>query len=180
VHGAEVHVIEGPDDAAAIAGRDGDALVTRAAGVVLAVQTADCGPIVLDSREGVIAVAHAGWRGLEAGVIERTVDAMRELGATTIAGVLGPSIGPECYEFGADDLAEVAARLGPEARARTAAGSPALDVRAAARRAAADRGITLQVSDVCTACDAEDRYFSHRARQDIGRMATIVWREAAP
>jgi YfiH family protein len=176
VHGADVLLVDDAAAAPRVAGREGDALVTRAPGVVLAVQTADCGPVVLASPEGVIGVAHAGWRGLVAGVVERTVDTMRSLGATTIVAELGPCIGPECYEFGADDLRTVVRRFGPEVEAATAQGRPALDVRAAARQAAAARDVPLAVVGACVACE-RDGYYSHRARQEQGRMATIVWHE---
>ena len=91
-------------------------------GCALAVLTADCAPVALASPEGVFGVAHAGWRGLVAGVLERTVDAMRALGATEIGAVLGPCIRAECYEFGPADLDRVAARLGDGVRATTAVG----------------------------------------------------------
>lgn len=178
VHGATVVIVDEADDAApAATGAEADALVTSRADVALAVHTADCGPVVFDSDEGVIGVAHAGWRGLEAGVIDATVDAMRGLGATRIDGWLGPCIGPECYEFGAIDLDRLATRFGDDVRARTAAGAPALDLRSAVRLAAARAGVSVAGEPVCTACDPEGRYFSHRARAETARMATVVWRE---
>ena len=80
-------------------------------------------------------MAHAGWRGLMAGVIPRTVDRMRALGAGEITAALGPCIHAECYEFSPDDLDTVAARLGDGVRSLTRGGAPALDVPAAVRAA---------------------------------------------
>lgn len=176
VHGARVLVVEGPDDVDAVAGVDGDALVTARAGVALAVHTADCAPVALVSAQGVVAVAHAGWRGLVAGVIEATVAACRALGATDLEAVLGPCVGPECYRFGADDLAVVTDRYGPTVVSQTAVGAPALDVPATVDAALAAAGVgPAERLGGCTACDPT-RWWSHRARADASRQATVVWR----
>ncbi|MGH9123356.1 MAG: polyphenol oxidase family protein [Acidimicrobiales bacterium] len=171
IHGADVVVVTAPGGEA---GRSADAAVTAVPGVALAVVTADCAPLALASPEGVIGVAHAGWRGLTAGVIEQTVGAMRALGARTFQAVLGPCIHAECYAFGRRDLDAVAARLGDEVRSVTSHGQPALDIPAAVRRALARSGAELTVDvGVCTACSSE--YWSWRARQDVERQATVVW-----
>jgi len=187
MHGRTVHVV-GADDLDAVRGRDGDALVTARSGVVLAVQTADCVPVTFASREGVIGVAHAGWRGLEAGVLEATTDAMRSLGATQVKAQIGPHIHASCYEFGVDELARLVRRFGPEVATRTPGGRPAFDATAAAHVALADAAVDVpaRMDEAlhprrgamvgCTACGA-DRWFSHRARAEPGRMATVVWRD---
>ena len=178
VHGAVVHVVEGPAAATAVAGREGDALVTAAPGVVLAVQSADCAPLVFRSPEGVVAVAHAGWRGLLGGVIEATVATMRELGATDVEGTLGPCIGSECYEFGTDALQPLVEAYGDRVRVTGPDGGVALDLAAGVVQAAGAVGVTLGgLPPACTACDPDDRWFSYRARHDQGRMATVVWCE---
>jgi len=184
VHGAEVVVVTN-DDATRVQGTDADALVTADTGLVLAVQTADCLAVTLDSPEGVIGVAHAGWRGLEAGVVEATVAAMAGLGASRVAMQVGPFIGPECYEFGAGDLDRLAASFGDRVRATTAEGRPALALgellAVAWARSTAGRPGSWQRPDApplgCTACGA-DRWFSYRARREPERMATAIWREA--
>ena len=175
VHGAGVVVVEG---AVAVEGAEGDALVTTCADMALAVLTADCAPVALASPEGVVAAVHAGWAGLAAGVVDRAVDAMRRLGATTVDAALGPCIHAECYEFGPAELDRVAHALGDGVRGVTAAGTPALDLPAAVA-AAVDRagGALVADEDVCTAC-AADRCFSHRARADAERQAMLVWRAA--
>jgi YfiH family protein len=170
VHGAEVHVVRAPG---AVQGDEGDALVTMVPGVALAVFTADCAPVAMTSPEGVAGLVHAGWRGLDAGVIGAAASAMRDLGATRIEAALGPCIRAECYEFGAADLERLAARWGPGVRGRTTAGQPALDLPAAVRAALQQCGAEL-VADAgaCTACSEE--WFSHRARGDVGRQATVL------
>src|SRR5262249_40719733 len=137
----------------------------------------DCAPVILTS-ERVVAVAHAGWRGLMAGVIEHTVGVMRELDPTSdIAAVVGPHIGPECYEFGADDLDAVAARYGNTVRGVTRDGSPALDMGAAVKAALESVGVPIDVTATdefpCTAC-SDDLYYSWRARKESERFATTV------
>jgi polyphenol oxidase len=176
VHGPAVQVVRAAT-AEGIAGSEADALVTDEADLVLAIQTADCLPVMLWSAEGVIGAAHAGWRGLDAGVVEATAAAMRDLGATVIEARIGPCISEECYEFGAADLDEVAAGLGDEVRGRTATGSPALDLHRAFGVVARRAGIAAWGSDAsCTACHPE-RWFSHRARAEAERMATVIWRD---
>lgn len=172
VHGARVVVADAPGRHQ---GTEADALVTATPMVPIAVQAADCGAVVLTSAAGVVGVAHAGWRGLVAGVVQATVAAMRDLGAGPVDAHVGPMIHPECYEFGADDLAIVAEALGPAVVGRTAAGSPALDVPVAVEAALADAGATLVTASAgCTACGAS-RWYSHRARRETGRMAAVAW-----
>jgi YfiH family protein len=174
VHGAEVVRVEHPGHAA---GSTADALVSAEPGCALAVLTADCAPVALASAEGVIGVAHAGWRGLASGVLDATVAAMRALGATDIEAVLGPCIHPECYAFGAEELDRVATLLGDSVRAVTAAGGPALDIPAAVRSALTGAGVDpAAIADVgtCTACSAQ--HFSWRARREQQRQAAVIWR----
>jgi YfiH family protein len=185
VHGSRVVVVDAPG---AHAGEDADAAVTRVDDAPLVVMTADCAPVALVAGDGeatVVAVAHAGWRGLVAGVIRRTVDAMRlELGddAAPVAAVVGPCIHAECYEFGGDDLDAVAHALGDDGvRARTRDGRPALDVPAAVTAVLRDAGVhdtRIELVDVCTSCNAET-HWSHRARGDVERQGVLVWRSAS-
>lgn len=171
VHGPRAIIVRTPGDGA---GEEADAAVTQSNGAALAVLTADCAPIALASAEGVIGVAHAGWRGLVGGVVQAAVEAMRDLGATDIDAALGPCIHPECYAFSSGDLDEVASLMGDGVRAVTSGGEPALDVPAAVRIALGRAGAQLvHDEDVCTACST--RHYSHRARGDVERQATVVW-----
>jgi YfiH family protein len=175
VHGRDVVVVAESEDPAARTGIEADAIVTARADIALAVHGADCAIVGLWSPEGVIGAAHAGWRGLEAGVISAAADRMRDLGATSLSAVAGPCIGPECYEFGADGLAHLEQRLGPEARGVTSWGTPALDVPAALASSLASAGVRqLAPPTACTAC-AAGTHWSYRARGEHGRQALVVW-----
>ncbi|WP_128254532.1 peptidoglycan editing factor PgeF [Falsirhodobacter deserti] len=82
-----------------------DGMVTATPGVTLGILTADCQPVLLaDAKAGVIGAAHAGWKGALAGVLENTVQAMRDLGATDITAVIGPAISQRAYEVGPEML----------------------------------------------------------------------------
>ncbi|MDP1819541.1 MAG: polyphenol oxidase family protein [Acidimicrobiales bacterium] len=172
VHGDRVVVVSRPGEHAGV---EADAAVTATPGCTLAVRTADCAPVVLRGAHAV-AVAHLGWRGVLAGLVARTADAMRELGAAPVAADLGPCIRSGCYEFDGPELDDLAARFGDGVRATTDGGRPALDLAAAVRVALAEQGVTdVRDGGVCTACD--ERWFSHRVRQDTGRLATLAWIE---
>jgi YfiH family protein len=173
VHGPDV-VVATRDTLAEVCGTPADALVTSESDLVLAIQTADCAPVRFDSPQGVIGVAHAGWGGLERGVLERTVEAMLALGATDISARLGPCIHVECYEFGAADLDRLATRFGDEVRGRTSRGTDGFDLPRAVRAVGATLGVTLVDESTCTACGAAT-YYSHRARAEPQRMATVSW-----
>jgi YfiH family protein len=174
VHGATCHKVTAAGDHA---GDSGDGLVTAQLDCVLAVQVADCAPVAFLGAAAV-GVAHAGWTGLEAGVLESTVEAVRDLDSGTITAVVGPHIGTGCYEFGSTDLDRLSDRFGAQVRGVTRAGTPALDLGAVVRseldRLAIDEIVEL---GACTSCEPE-RFFSHRARRDIGRHAMVAWMEA--
>lgn len=188
VHGAEVVVVGDPPDGSGLARwapgpagapPSGDALVSAGADDILAVLSADCATLALASPEGVHAAVHVGWRGLLAGVVASAVSAARALGAGRLLAAVGPAIGPCCYEFGAADLDAVSARFGDEVRGVTAAGRPALDLRAGVRVAAAEAGVAeVAVVGGCTAC-TEDT-FSFRRAGDEARQALLVWRAPGP
>jgi len=172
VHGARVVVVDGPGGAD---GEAADAAVSHVGGAALAVLTADCAPVALSSPEGVFGVAHAGWRGLRAGVIEATVQAMRRLGATRVEAVLGPCIHPCCYAFGAGELVQLESRLGASVKAVDREGRPALDVPAAVRSALHLAGASLVgQSGVCTSCLGG--YWSWRRSATSHRQAMVAWR----
>ena len=161
---------------------EADAAVTRAPGTVLAILTADCLPVLLCDRSGsVVAVAHAGWRGLAAGVIENAVCAMA-VPASGIMAWLGPAIGPAAYEVGAD-VADAFTGNDPGAAAAFAPRAHGMflaDLYALARRRLAQLGVA-QVSggEACTYGDAA-RFYSHRRDGRTGRMASLIWIDVKP
>lgn len=171
VHGSGVVVVEHPG---ACRGEEGDAAVTTCAGAALVVLTADCAPVGLASPEGVIGIAHAGWRGLIAGVVEAAVATMRSLGASDVSAALGPCIAPHAYRFSAPELALVVERFGRGVVAVGPDGHPALDLPATVRAALDRAGATL-VGDaqICTHCSPD--HWSWRANGDKARQASVVW-----
>lgn len=174
VHGTHVGVVERPGH---LDGDVADALVTDCIDTVLGIWVGDCAPVALVSASGRIGGAHAGWRGLEAGVLSATVAALRGRPDEHVDALLGPCIHPCCYEFGPDDLSRMVARFGPGVASTTTAGAPALDVPAAVRAALAEVGVGVVDHGACTAC-TPDRWFSHRARGERGRHVMAVWRSS--
>jgi YfiH family protein len=168
VHGAAVT----PVATAPATPPEADAAVTRVSGLPLVVQVADCAPIALVAPDAV-AVVHAGWAGIERGVIGAAVRALREAGGDPVTAVVGPCIHPERYEFGADLLARLVDAFGDEVAGRTADGRPALDVPAATRVELARAGVTAVTDvDVCTAASPD--HFSARRDGTTGRQAVVV------
>lgn len=143
----------------------------------IAIWAADCAAIVLVSDDLIVG-CHAGWRGLAAGVVDVAVTAaVTRSGDVPTAAVLGPCIHPCCYEFGAADLAAVAAGIGLDPATVTGAtttGALALDVPAAVAGALRAHDIELRAVGPCTGCD--DRWYSHR-RGDQERHAVVAWSE---
>jgi len=152
---------------------EADALVAFAPGRVCAVLTADCLPVVFCDRAGSrVAVAHAGWRGLAGGVLQKTVEAMKCDPGELIAW-LGPAIGPSAYEVGAD----VASAFRDEfEEAFTPHGDRwLLDLYTVARLKLAKAGLaTVCGGGLCT-CSEPERFYSYRRDGVTGRMATLVW-----
>jgi len=167
-HGTRVHVAAGPTTEPP----EADAAVTATRGLPIAVLTADCAPVAL-ACDNAVGIVHAGHRGLEQGVIEAAVAALREIGSGPVRAYLGPCIRPARYEFGAVDLARLVARFGPGVESRSREGRPAFDVPAAVRVALAGCGVEeLDDCGVCTATSA--LHFSYRRDGVTGRQATIV------
>jgi YfiH family protein len=167
---------QGPPEGKPVVG-EADGLVTAEPGVVLAVLTADCAPVLLaDPAAGVVGAVHAGWRGLAAGVVEAGVAAMAELGADPAActGLVGPAVGGCCYEVGPDVRAAVGDHY-PAALATTRGGRPALDPAAGAAQALQRAGVgQVRVAGECTV-DLEERFFSHRRDHGrTGRQAGLI------
>ncbi len=169
VHGATVVRVTEPGEHAGV---DADAAVTAISAAALAVQVADCAPVALVGSDGVVGIAHVGWRGLVAGTLRATVDAM---GSRELRGVVGPCIHAECYEFGTADLEVAAAAAGERVRSRTSSGAAALDLVAGVEDQLRACAVEL-VPSPWTACTAHTAgYWSHRARGDRERQAMVVW-----
>ena len=168
VHGARV-----VDADARPALPEADAAVARRAGTVCAVRMADCLPVLLcDSDATVVAAAHAGWRGLSAGVIEAALAALR-VPTSKVLAWLGPAIGPEAYEVGEDVRRAFA---GYEAAFEpTRPGHWRLDLYAVARERLQRAGVReIHGGGYCTYRESE-RFFSYRRERAAERMAALIW-----
>ena len=173
VHGSAVAVVRAPVPRA-VAGVD--ALVTATPGLALVVLSADClGVLLVDPAAGVAAAAHAGRRGLVSGVLQATLAAMRELGATAAGttAVLGPAACGRCYELPAGLADEVEAAV-PGARSTTRQGTAAVDLAAGAAGVLRSQGVReVRAVGGCT-IEQPRMLFSYRRSGRTGRHAAFV------
>jgi YfiH family protein len=160
VHGADVVEVFGPGPAG-----EADGVFTQLADLPLAVRTADCVPVVIHA-DAAVAVVHAGWRGMAAGVVAAAVEAMERSGHRPVRGAVGPAIGPCCYEVGD----EVVAALGGRA-AVTRSGSTSVDLWAEAESQLGN--VEVWRADLCTFC--ESHFHSYRTNATTLRQTTVGW-----
>ena len=163
-----------------------DAAFSRTPGLVCAIQTADCLPVLFADVAGrVVGAAHAGWRGLAAGVLEDTVEAMRTAGAGEMTAWLGPAIGPAQFEVGQEVVdafvarsADAAAAFTPRAAvsaAQTGETKYLADIYALARQALGRAGVTrVSGGGRCTVTERET-FYSYRRDRVTGRQASLIW-----
>ncbi len=175
-HGVDCVVAE-----TALAGCSADASVSFSAGHVCAVLTADCLPVLFCSRDGkAVGAAHAGWRGLLAGVLENTVRQMHVPSADVLAW-LGPAIGPQTFEVGSEVRAAFVAHDPAAASAFAPKGKDGdkwlADIYQLARQRLQAAGITqIYGGEFCTVSDPQ-RFYSYRRDGTTGRMASLIWRD---
>ncbi|MGD9961273.1 polyphenol oxidase family protein [Nocardioides sp.] len=170
VHGCEVAVVH---DAERVP-TEADALVTDHDGIALLVRVADCVPILLaDPAHGMIAAVHAGRTGMALGVVPRTLERLRGLGAVELTAWVGPHICGGCYEV-PDALRSEVAALVPEAWAQTRWGTPALDIGAGVSAQLRAAGCEVIPVGRCTLEDPELHSY-RRDAADSGRFGGLIW-----
>lgn len=159
---------------------DADAVISGSPGVAVGVVTADCVPILVASARGdAVAAIHAGWRGLARGIVEAGIDAVRHAAAgAPLRAVVGPHIGPCCYEIDGPVIEALRAPFGAALDAALVpgrAGHALLDLGALARAALLRAGLApggvAALPASCTRCDAE-RFHSYR--RDGARAGRLV------
>jgi YfiH family protein len=182
VHGKNVLVVDDATAPDALSVR-ADILVTREPGFLLMLRVADCVPILIsDELAGVVGVAHAGWRGTAIGVAGQAVEAVTALGGdpSALKAVIGPSIGPCCFEVGDEVVAAFPDVNG--ARLDGPRGRPHLDLWELNRRQLIVAGVPaeqIELSGECTRCNPTT-YFSHRALgYPAGRFGAAIGLRAA-
>lgn len=191
VHGAQIEHAHAVIERLAHGERTrADASVTDRAGVVCVVMTADCLPVLFCDDDGrAVGAAHAGWRGLAGGIVEKTGERVATLAgvpASKLNAFLGPAIGPDAFEVGEDVLdafiaaAPAARRDATKAAFRHVGGAPAkyfADIYALARLRLADLGVDAARIHGGTHCTVTERarFYSYRRDRVTGRMAAMIW-----
>ncbi|QFH51053.1 purine nucleoside phosphorylase YfiH [Leclercia adecarboxylata] len=172
VHGTAVLRLTGEP----YASKRADASYSNTPGTVCAVMTADCLPVLFCNRAGTeVAAAHAGWRGLCAGVLEETVACFAD-SADNILAWLGPAIGPQAFEVGSD-VREAFMAHDPQAESafRPVGEKYMADIYQLARQRLTHLGISqIYGGDRCTFTEKGD-FFSYRRDKTTGRMASFIW-----
>ena len=177
VHGIEVADLDMASGQVSAPPPTADAAIARRAGNVCVMQVADCMPVLFAARDGrAVAAAHAGWRGLAAGVLEATVARLAVAPRGLIAW-LGPAIGPAHFEVGGEVRAAFLAHDPAAAGAFSAnsRGRWQCDLSALARRRLSAAGVSAVFGGRwCTYADPA-RFFSYRRDGQCGRMAALIW-----
>ncbi|MFC0341249.1 peptidoglycan editing factor PgeF [Paracoccus niistensis] len=180
-HSDKVVTLTGSEDLDAVARTEADAIVTTVPGLAIAVLTADCQPILFaDPDAGVIAAAHAGWRGALDGILQATVGAMRDAGARDIRAVIGPCISQRAYEVSEDFMDRFL--IEDEGYARFFSGGPngrpMFDLPGFGLATLRELGVDAEWIGHCTYSDAA-RFFSyrratHEGAADYGRLISAI------
>lgn len=188
IHSADVRVVLDKEDARSDEERC-DALVTRAPGILLAVKSADCVPVLLgDARTGACAAVHAGWRGTVARILERAIERMStEYGtrASDIRAAIGPAAGGCCYEVGTEVIEAFRANFSDaeELFQPTREGHARIDLQRANRNQLVQSGVApsrIHTAPFCTMCRT-DLFFSYRREKTVagrvGRLMSVIGRQ---
>lgn len=185
VHGNKVHKIFQPENLLRVPTPYADAAVTNVPKTVLAILTADCLPVMFsDPKNGVIGVAHAGWKGLSSGILEATVEAMAsKTNPTSIRSWLGPAISQAAFEVGSEVLAAFCDKDPESLTAFTSIPEKKNKWKANLYELARIRLIRLGITSIaggglCTFSDPE-KFYSFRRDGVTGRMASLIWMDEA-
>ncbi|MES2048382.1 MAG: peptidoglycan editing factor PgeF [Pseudomonadota bacterium] len=174
---SQVHGMRVVDASGIVGNPAADGSFATKKGVVCAVLTADCLPVLFSNASGtVVAAAHAGWRGLASGILQETVRAMRESAGDEIFAWMGPAIGPAQFEVGSDVLEAFSQFSASECfTPGKASGKYLADIYSLAKHALAQAGVFQVIGgEHCTFSEA-DKFYSYRRDGTTGRMASVIW-----
>ena len=188
VHGGEVYVWKKDEEPVGLADAPAvDGMVTRNAGEMLTIRTADCTPVLLAGKDAagqiVIGAVHAGWRGVVDGVIGNAIQVMEEMGANAsgIVSAIGPCIGVDVFEVGNEVVEQFErAKLGSFILLGSGQGRKQerahIDLRSAVWDQLVRAGMSNGRIDVCDICTYEraDEFYSYRRVNECGRMAAVI------
>ena len=164
VHGNEVIEVDSNSNSPVTA----DALITRQAGLPLAVLCADCLPILIKGSK-IVGAIHAGRRGILNGIIAETISRMRALGGDNLVATIGPAICSRCYEV---DLPMYLDAISHDAELATNTETHCLDLKRAARSQLSVQGVEVSDIEICTAHDSN--FFSYRRDGITGRNVGVI------
>jgi len=157
-------------------GDKGDALGTSSSQKVLAITVADCLPLLLMEEGGILVLVHLGWRGIEQGLLEKTIKFIETKSKEPISAVLGPCINSCCYEFGQNEMDTLLEKYGPKIISETLAGALSLNMKECVREILRSCDVEVKHDEAfCTNCDP--RHWSFRAEGTDKRQVMIAWKE---
>lgn len=162
---------------------DADASISTNSKKVCIVMTADCLPILLTNKHGdFVAAIHAGWRGLNDGIIANTINKLSQFNTSEMLAFIGPAINHECFEIGSEVRASFLEKNATDYQFFTPSSNPdkfMANLRGIAAQRLLEMGISIDnISNnaICTKCLPE-WFFSYRANPETGRIATMIWRD---
>ena len=172
-HGTEIIWLDGNKGASGIRG---DALATSSFQKVIAITVADCLPLLLIEESGILSLIHLGWRGIEQGLLEKSIQLIKTMSNEPMSAVLGPCINACCYEFGQNEMDNLVEKYGSKIVGKTLAGSLSLDIKECVRGILTSSDVDIKYDDpFCTSCDP--RYWSFRSEGTDKRQVMIAWKE---
>jgi hypothetical protein len=172
-HGTEIIWL---DEDKRASGIKGDALATFSSQKVLAITVADCLPLLLIEETGILSLVHLGWRGIEQGLLEKSIQLIKTKSNEPMAAVMGPCINACCYEFGQNDMADLVEKYGSKIVSETLAGAHSLSIKECVREILRSCDVEIKYDDpFCTNCDP--RHWSFRSEGTDKRQVMIAWKE---
>lgn len=166
VHGDQFHVAQSADEEIPTC----DALITTTPGINLAIQVADCIPLLIHG-DSVVAAVHVGRKGLVNDIALKVLDEMKRLGGKNFTALIGPHICGSCYEVSKDVFEEVISKY-PASQSQTLQGTLSLDLAQSLGEVLVQQGVTVKKSDICTVENLD--YFSYRRDKITGRTVGVI------